>query len=172
MGNFVNKASRNLSLNISPTGFRWNFKSRATALIRSFSNVTLRKTGSSSCNAIYWRWQISCGYHEGWRFLNRDQSCSLPFAFPSEVSLGDRLHLPRENNIWGTYQFSTQNDQWLHSHLVPRWEKVVVPNLLIASREFCLGMEFYLSCRWRHSTVAHSWVIIDIEFIQELLSSV
>lgn len=34
-----------------PTGLRWNRKSRTRARIFSFSNVTLRNTGSSSCNA-------------------------------------------------------------------------------------------------------------------------
>lgn len=35
-----------------PTGSLWNFKSFTNALNRSFSNVTLWKTGSNSCRAI------------------------------------------------------------------------------------------------------------------------
>ncbi len=39
---------------ILPIGSWWNFKSRTRALIRSFSSVTLRNTGSNSCNATHW----------------------------------------------------------------------------------------------------------------------
>lgn len=101
----------------SPTGSWWNFRSRATALIAGFSNVTLRYSGSSSC---------SPNHHHG--------QCQLPLSVHrtdiERRTVSNLIHslllLPR--------QLAVLIDRLLLeeiSNLVARSQKIVVPDMIV-----------------------------------------